>query len=140
EIITGFRLRPGGAQEYFGVQADLATFGKAMASGFPISALVGKRSYMEYLADGRVIHAGTMNAGIPCLAAALGTLDVLTRDGGAAYERITALGRTLIEGLRARAAARGLPLLVQGPGPMLHTGFTPLREVTSFRDCASYDG
>ena len=138
EIITGFRLRPGGAQEYFGVQADLATFGKAMASGFPISALAGRREHMEYIGDGRVIHAGTMNAGIPCLAAALATLDVLTRDGSAAYMRIKELGLLLAEGIRERAAHHGLPLLVQGPGPMFHTGFTHLAAVTDFREYTSY--
>ena len=138
EIITGFRLRPGGAQEYFGVQADLATFGKAMASGFPISALAGRREYMEYIGDGRVLHAGTMNAGVPCLAAALATLDVLTRDGGAAYDRIEQLGLRLAQGIRERAAHHGLPLLVQGPGPMFHTGFTHLAAVADFRQYASY--
>ena len=139
EIITGFRLRPGGAQEYFGVRADLATFGKALASGFPISVLAGKREYMDYLGDGRVIHAGTMNAGIPCLAAALATLDLLTRDGNEAYERITALGRRLMDGLRAAAARHHLPMLVQGPGPMFHMGFTPLAAVHDYRECLSYD-
>src|SRR5690606_11884157 len=79
EVITGFRLGMAGGQGYFGVTPDVAVFGKAMASGFPISVLTGKREYMEWIADGRVIHAGTMNSGNPSIAAAAATIDVLER-------------------------------------------------------------
>ena len=60
EVITGFRLGMVGAQGYFGVVPDLATFGKAMANGFPISALAGKAEVMAHVAEGRALHAGTM--------------------------------------------------------------------------------
>ncbi len=62
EVITGFRLGMGGAQQYLGVTPDLAIFGKAMASGYPISVLAGQQKFMQLIADGKVIHAGTMNA------------------------------------------------------------------------------
>src|SRR5205807_582625 len=77
EVITGFRLGMGGAQTYYNVVPDLAVFGKAMASGYPISVLAGRRSLMQLVADGKVIHAGTMNAGQPSVAAALATLEAL---------------------------------------------------------------
>src|SRR5690606_25679097 len=77
EVITGFRLGLGGAQQYYNVTPDLAIFAKAIASGYPISAIVGKREWMEEIASARVIHAGTMNTSNPTVAAALATIEVL---------------------------------------------------------------
>jgi glutamate-1-semialdehyde 2,1-aminomutase len=62
EVIPGFRLALGGAQQHYGVTPDLAVFGKAVAGGFPVSLLAGRRQFMQGLSDGRVIHAGTLNA------------------------------------------------------------------------------
>ena len=139
EIITGFRLSLGGAQEYLGITADLATYGKALAAGFPISAIAGKKKYMDYLADGRVMHAGTLNSNNASVAASLASLDLFTRDHGAAYEHLHRISGALMDGLRDRAQRHGLALLVQGPGPMFHAGFTPLKEVHDFRESLSYD-
>jgi glutamate-1-semialdehyde 2,1-aminomutase len=137
EVITGFRLGLGGAQKYFGVTPDLAVFGKAMASGYPISVLAGRRRYMEKIADGTVIHAGTMNSGQPSIAAAQATLDVLECEN--VYSRLFELGRRLMEGLRDASKRAGRPMLVQGPGPMFHAGFTPLPQVRDFRETLTYD-
>ena len=137
EVITGFRLGLGGAQKHFGVVPDLAIFGKAMASGYPISVLAGKRRFMEKIADGTVIHAGTMNSGNPSIAAAQATLDVLESEN--VHPRLFELGRRLMEGLRDAAIRAGRPMLVQGPGPMFHAGFTPLTEVRDFRETLTYD-
>lgn len=137
EVITGFRLGLGGAQQQFGITPDLAIFGKAMASGYPISVLAGKRAMMQPIAEGKVIHAGTMNSGQPSVAAALATLDVLERE--AVHSRLYELGKSLMEGLRKAAERAGRRWLVQGPGPMFHVGFTPLEKVCDFRDTLSYD-
>ena len=137
EVITGFRLGLGGAQKHFGVTPDLAVFGKAMASGYPISVLAGKRQFMQPIADGKVIHAGTMNSGQPSVAASLATLDVLERDQ--VHPRLFELGRTLMDGLRDASQRAGKPLLVQGMGPMFHTGFTTKTEIRDLRDTFSYD-
>lgn len=137
EVITGFRLSTGGAQAHYGVVPDLAVFGKALASGYPISVLAGRRRWMEAIADGRVIHAGTMNSGVPSVAAARATLAVLERER--VHERLFALGRRLMEGLRDAARKAGQPLLVQGPGPMFHTGFTVRDRVRDYRDTFAYD-
>jgi glutamate-1-semialdehyde 2,1-aminomutase len=137
EVITGFRLGLGGAQAYFDVTPDLSIFAKAFASGYPISALAGKRKYMQSIADSRVIHAGTMNSGTPTVAAALATIEVLERE--AVHERLFALGQHLMGGLWAAAKEAGLTLLIQGPGPMFHVGFTPLERVRNLRDTLTYD-
>jgi len=137
EVITGFRLGLGGGQVHFGVTPDLAVFGKAMASGYPISVLAGKREFMQLVADGKVIHAGTMNSGNPSIAAAAATVEILERDN--VHERLFRLGQQLMQGLREVSQQAGHPLLVQGFGPMFHTGFTPLAEVRDFRDTLSYD-
>ncbi len=137
EVITGFRLGLGGAQKYYGVIPDLAVFGKAMASGYPISVLAGRRRFMEKIANGTVIHAGTMNSGNPSVAAAQATLRVL--EGEAVHSRLLDLGRRLMEGVRDASQRAGTPLLVQGPGPMFHTGFTRLERVRDYRETLTYD-
>lgn len=138
EVITGFRMGLGGAQQYYGITPDLAVFAKAMGSGYPISAVVGKQQWMAEIEDARVIHAGTMNAGNPTVAAALATIRVL-QDDKDTYKRIFDLGLMLKNGLIAAAARTGQNLLVQGPGPMLHTGFTDLTKVNDYRDTFTYD-
>ena len=137
EVITGFRLGLGGAQEYFGVTPDLAIFGKAMASGYPISVLCGKRELMEKVASGEVIHAGTMNSGNPCIAAALATIEVLEAEG--THAQLFELGQKLMSGLTQIATETGHKMLVQGMGPMFHVGFTDAEKVTDFRGTFTYD-
>jgi len=137
EVITGFRLGLGGAQEYFGVTPDLAIFGKAMASGYPISVLCGKRELMQLVADGTVIHAGTMNSGNPCIAAALATIEVLEEAG--THDRLFELGQQLMHGLTKIAEETGHSILVQGMGPMFHVGFTDAEKVDDFRGTFAYD-
>ena len=137
EVITGFRLSIGGAQSYFGITPDLAIFAKAMGSGYPVSAIVGKRDWMELVTTGEVIQAGTMNAWNAGIAAAFATVQLLERENP--YPRMFSLGRRLMDGLREGAAAAGLPLLVQGAGPVFHTGFSPLAKVSDYRDSLHYD-
>jgi glutamate-1-semialdehyde 2,1-aminomutase len=137
EIITGFRLGVGGAQAYFGVTPDLAVFGKAMASGYPISVLAGRKQWMQPIADGKVIHAGTMNSANACVAAALATIEVLEREK--VHAQLFTLGRRLMKGLQQIAQDADLPLLVQGPGPMFHVGFTTQPQVRDYRGTFSYD-
>ena len=140
EIITGFRLALGGAQEYFEVVPDLAVYGKAIAGGFHLSVICGKVKYMDYLADGRVLHAGTFNSQVAGIAAAAVTLDLLSRDGKQAYQRLYQRGQALMDGLGRAAAKHGHSLLIQGPGPMFHTGFTQVSAVHNYRQSSAYDG
>jgi len=137
EVITGFRTALGGAQKHYGITPDLSVFAKALASGYPISAIVGKKEWMHLVAEGKVIHAGTMNSACALIAAALGTIEVLEEEG--TYERIHALGHRLMNGLRKVAEETEQNLLVQGLGPMFHTGFSNATKVKEFRDLDAYE-
>ena len=137
EVITGFRTSLGGVQALYNITPDLSIFAKAMASGYPISAIVGKKEWMNLIVEGKVIHAGTMNSSCSTVAAALGTIEVLEQKG--IYENIYHLGLKLMNGLKEIGKKKHSNLLVQGLGPMVHTGFTDLPEVKDFRDVMSYD-
>lgn len=138
EVITGFRLGLGGAQKYYKITPDLSIFAKAIASGYPISAIVGKHEWMNEIESARVIHAGTMNTSNATVAAALATIEVLEQDPQT-YERMFRLGNRLMDGLRAAAQSAGQNLLVQGAGPMLNTSFTDLSEIKNYRDTLHTD-
>ncbi len=139
EVITGFRLAPGGAQEYFGVTPDLAIFGKAIAGGLPLACLAGRAEVMDAISRGEVGHAGTFNSNPVVIAAAAATLRELTKDDGAAYARLAATGARLMDGLRSAAQDAGVPLLVDGPGHLFQTYLTDRSEVADYRDFASTD-
>lgn len=140
EIITGFRMGLGGAQEFYGVIPDVATFGKAMASGFPISFLAGKKRVMEFIANGTVMHAGTYNSNNPSIAAAAATIDILESGGEPLYKRLRGLGLRLQEGLKRAAEETGHKVLISGPGQMTHLAFTSCQKLISYRDCLAIDG
>jgi glutamate-1-semialdehyde 2,1-aminomutase len=137
EVITGFRLGLGGAQQYFGITPDISVFAKAMASGYPISAVVGKRKWMNVIEESKVIQAGTMNSSNATVAAALATIEILETENP--YERLFQYGKKLMEGLKEAASATGQNLLVQGAGPMFNTAFTDLKSVKDYRDTLSLD-
>ena len=132
EVITGFRLAPGGAQERLGVTADIATYGKALAGGFPASAIVGRSDLMEKFGKG-VNHSGTFNGNIISSAATVAALHELTRDDNAAYKRIEESGTALMTGLRDIAGRLGIPLVVQGYPAAFYAGFS---ETGSFSDAS----
>lgn len=115
EVITGFRMAPGGAQQHFGVTPDLATFGKALAAGLPMSAIAGRRDVMEEMYKG-VAYGGTFNGNPVVLAAAQAALDVLAENNGAALAGANGRGARLMQGLRDLAAARNIALHVTGFG------------------------
>jgi glutamate-1-semialdehyde 2,1-aminomutase len=137
EVITGFRVHLGGAQAYYGVTPDLAIFAKAIANGYPISVLAGRQEWMQPIVDGKVIHAGTANAGNPSIAAALATIQVMQRDG--AQAKMMRLGQRLKAGLQQAARDTGQRVLVQGPGAMVHLAFTDLDCAKDLRDTFAFD-
>ncbi len=123
EVITGFRLGLDGAQGYFGITPDLATFGKALAGGLPFSAVVGKAEILDQLQQGKVLGPGTFNGYPLGMRAALATLKILERDHGAAYRELDVVQTRLMEGLKDLAKKHGLPMLIQGVRGVFFTLF-----------------
>ncbi|MGW4798504.1 aspartate aminotransferase family protein [Nonomuraea sp. NPDC004297] len=138
EIITGFRLAPGGAQEHLGITPDLSVFGKAMAGGMQVSALAGRAEIMDHISDGRVAHAGTFNSHPVAMAAADAALRVLDEQREEVYGGLYRRGRALMDGFAEAARKAGVPLLVDGPGPVFQTYFTD-GQVRDYRDFAATD-
>ena len=120
ETITGFRFAPGGAQEALGFVPDLTILVKAIGGGVPFAALVGKKSAMQKIIDGTVVHAGTLNGNPLCLAASKWCLDHVISLGASHPVTANTLGRQLMTGLRALADQHNIPLRPQGPGAAFH--------------------
>jgi glutamate-1-semialdehyde 2,1-aminomutase len=136
EIISGFRLARGGAQEYFGIKADLGTYAKALGGGFPISAIAGRKDIMESLVPGKVFHAGTYNANPLCVAASVACLKELNRPG--TYSRLRKVGAMLQEGLESAITETHTQGIVQGVGPGgCQLYFTRLKRVLNLLDFLS---
>ena len=133
EVVTGFRLALGGGQEYTGVTSDLATFAKAVANGFPVSVIAGKREMMGLMEDGTVMQGGTINTNIMCMAAAEACLNKLMEKDGAVYKQLHETGAALMDGLRDLARKHERDLVVQGPGPFLDVGFASDLDATEYR-------
>lgn len=134
EVVTGFRVAKGGAQEYFGVNADLAVFGKALGGGVPVAGISGKREIMELIAPGKILFGGTYNANSLTMAGALANLEILSENNGAVYPRLLGLGEKLMQGLREEAQSAGVDVLVQGVGSVFQIFFTHLKEIRTYRE------
>ena len=123
EVMTGFRLAPGGAQQRFGITPDLSTFGKIIGGGLPVGAFGGRADIMDYLAPlGPVYQAGTLSGNPLAMAAGLANLDELT--SGNNYERLEQLGAQLEAGMRAAAQSAGVPVVFNRCGSMFCGYFT----------------
>ena len=124
EVITGFRLAKGGAQEYFGVRADLVTFGKIIGGGMPVGAYAGSRELMEHVAPcGNVYQAGTLAGNPVAMAAGLAQLRYLN-DHPQVYEKINASAKKLAEGMRQAARQTGAPVVINQIGSLAAPFFT----------------
>ena len=138
EVITGFRLALGGAQEHFGVTPDLCTFAKGFAAGLPIAGFGGRRDIMELLDGNTVQHLGTYNSNPLCAAGALAVLGELEKDGGAALKKLSELGAKLKMGLNRLFEDRGAPFKAVGPNPTF-TVISPPMGLRNYRDTLHYD-
>jgi glutamate-1-semialdehyde 2,1-aminomutase len=136
EVMTGFRIAPGGARERFGVTADLTTLGKVIGGGLPVAAFGGRRDIMELVAPaGPMYQAGTLSGNPLAMVAGLVTLRVLTPE---LHDRIARRTSTLVDGMRDIAKHRGVPFAAGSAGTMLGFFF---RETlpTSFHEARSAD-
>ena len=131
EVMTGFRVARGGAQELFGVTPDLTTLGKVIGGGMPVGAFGGKREIMEQLAPmGPVYQAGTLSGNPIAMTAGIVTLNLLCHES--LYENLSHKTKTLAEELRARAQAHGIPLSVNYAGGMFGFFFTEEEKIQTF--------
>jgi glutamate-1-semialdehyde 2,1-aminomutase len=131
EVMTGFRVALGGAQQRFGVKPDLTTLGKIIGGGLPVGAFGGRRDIMEKLAPlGPVYQAGTLSGNPVALAAGLATLEELTQRNF--YEDLSSTTKRIAEGLLTRAKAFNIPLAVNYVGGMFGIFFTEEEKVEDF--------
>ncbi|NUS46410.1 MAG: glutamate-1-semialdehyde 2,1-aminomutase [Gemmatimonadaceae bacterium] len=136
EVMTGFRVAPGGAAERYGVRPDLTTLGKVIVGGLPVAAYGGRRDLMARVApSGPVYQAGTLSGNPLAMAAGIATLRALTP---ALHDDIARRTRALVEGLRGIAARQGVPFTADSAGSMFGFFFRA-EPVRSFRDALTAD-
>jgi glutamate-1-semialdehyde 2,1-aminomutase len=138
EVMCGFRVARGGAQELYGVTPDLTTFGKIIGGGLPVGAFGGRREIMEMIApSGPVYQAGTLSGNPLAMAAGIATLQVID-DEPDFYLKLANTSARLVNGLRDAAAEAGVPVTVNHVGSMFTLFFTD-REVTDFTSAKTSD-
>lgn len=138
EVMTGFRLAKGGAQESYGIVADLVTFGKIIGGGMPVGAFAGKSDIMSRVAPlGDVYQAGTLSGNPVAMAAGYATLQYLN-DNDSIYAALEKKGQKLAEGMREISTKRNVPLVVNQRGSMISIHFTD-GEVKDFNDASRGD-
>ena len=138
EVMTGFRVASGGAQQVYGIDPDLTTFGKIIGGGMPVGSFGGRRDIMEHIAPlGPVYQAGTLSGNPIAMAAGLATLEGVSTDGF--YERLAKATERLVNGLSDAAASAGIPLATNHVCGMFGLFFTEVEEVTSFEGATACD-
>ena len=138
EVMTGFRVARGGAQELYGIRPDLTTLGKIIGGGMPVGAFGGRREIMERLAPlGPVYQAGTLSGNPVAMAAGLATLAGLSAPGF--HDRLAARTTALVEGLEAAAREAGVPFTTNHVCGMFGLFFTDEARVTSYEQVMRCD-
>jgi glutamate-1-semialdehyde 2,1-aminomutase len=135
EVKTGFRIANGGAQEYYGIQPDLATYAKALANGYPLAAFGGKREIMSIIGHG-VSQGGTYTNNKPGVAAAFATLKLMQEKP--ILKTIETRGRRLMDGLKEIFDDNDLPAVISGY-PAMFSFAIGVEQVTCQRDWAASD-
>ncbi len=139
EVITGFRLSLGGAQEYYGVMPDLTTMGKIIGGGLPVGAYGGKKRIMEQLAPvGPIYQAGTLSGNPLAMAAGICMLKTL-KNNPTIYSELEQKSIRLEQGLRTNLKLTGQNAVINRVGSMMTLFFTPLDKVNSFEDVMTSD-
>lgn len=134
EIITGFRIASGGAQSVFGVTPDIATLGKAIAAGLPLSAVAGRGEILDLMVRGDVAFGGTFNGNCVSLAAAHAGLQELSRDGGRLLRDANRAGEELMRGIETLGRQIALPVRTTGFGTAFSVHFTERPALQTYRD------
>jgi glutamate-1-semialdehyde 2,1-aminomutase len=137
EVITGFRVAPGGAQSLFGVTPDLAVFGKAIANGLPVAAVAGKAAIMDLMVTHKVMHGGTYNAHPLGMAAVKATLEAI--EDGSVHRLIDRQGERLMAGFAEILERRQVAGCVQGFPSIFHVSLGRREPIESYRDTLDTD-
>ena len=132
EVMSGFRVSLGGAQQHYGVTPDLTTLGKVIGGGLPVGAFGGKKVIMEQIAPlGPVYQAGTLSGNPVSMAAGLTTLKLISEPGF--HDKLNQTADKLCEGMKQRASAANIPLTTNQVGGMFGLFFSDADQVTSFK-------
>jgi glutamate-1-semialdehyde 2,1-aminomutase len=138
EVMTGFRVALGGAQQHYGVTPDLTTLGKVIGGGLPVGAFGGRRDIMEQLAPlGPVYQAGTLSGNPVSLAAGLATLELVSADGF--HQQLDATARRLTGGLQLLAEQAGIPFTTNQVGGMFGCFFSEAARISRFEQVTQCD-
>jgi glutamate-1-semialdehyde 2,1-aminomutase len=138
EVMTGFRVAPGGAQQLYGIEPDLTTLGKIVGGGMPVGAFGGRRDIMEHIAPlGPVYQAGTLSGNPVAMAAGLATLEGLSAPGF--HAKLKTSTDRLVNGIKDAAHKAGVPLSTNHVCGMFGLFFTSDRQVTSYAEATACD-
>ncbi len=139
EVITGFRLAKGGAQEYFGITPDLTTLGKIIGGGLPVGAYGGRKEIMEMMAPvGPVYQAGTLSGNPLAMAAGI-TMLKLVEETKDLYSELERKSARLEQGIRKNLEATGVPGVINRVGSMMTLFFTSAKQVTNLEEAMTAD-
>jgi glutamate-1-semialdehyde 2,1-aminomutase len=138
EVMTGFRVALGGAQQLYGIAPDLTTLGKVIGGGMPVGAFGGKREIMNHIAPlGPVYQAGTLSGNPVAMAAGVKNLEIISRPGF--FEQLTERTTQLVEGLLTAAESHGVAMRANQVGAMFGLFFTEQPAVTCFSEVSACD-
>ncbi len=138
ETVTGFRIAPGGCQEFYKLSPDIVTFGKALGSGLPVAAFAGRAEIMKALTGGTILHYGTHNASRIGMHAARASLRKLIQNGGEAFRYIWGLADSFAGAMAELFRRKGTPAIVQRVGPMFQIMFTEKPCIRDYREFCQY--
>lgn len=140
EVMTGFRLAQGGAQEILGVKPDLTTFGKIIGGGLPVGAYGGREDIMNMLApQGPVYQAGTLSGNPLAMTAGIETLKQLKEKGEELYADLERKSQKLADGIYKNLKKTGVPGIVNRKGSMLTLFFSEMEKIMSYQDVMTAD-
>ncbi|GAA6184835.1 MULTISPECIES: glutamate-1-semialdehyde 2,1-aminomutase [Alteromonadaceae] len=138
EVMTGFRVSRGGAQELYSIVPDLTCLGKVIGGGMPVGAFGGKAEIMQQIAPtGPVYQAGTLSGNPIAMAAGLASLTQIQEAG--LYDRLSLATKTLAEGIKSIALEHGVPMTVNYAGSMFGIFFTDIDKVTNYKQAINCD-
>ena len=138
EVMTGFRVALGGAQQVYKIKPDLTTLGKVIGGGMPVGAFGGKREIMQKIAPtGPIYQAGTLSGNPVAMAAGLKTLELISKPGF--YDALTQRTTQLVQGLQAAADKTGIPFTTNQVGGMFGFFFSPEKSISTFQQVSQCD-